>query len=184
MQNLFRIVLRVLLCLLVMAPQVIRGQTKEYQVKAAFLFNFVQFVEWPDRAYADTNAPFCIGVLGDDPFGAALDEIVQGESIGNHKLTIQRSQRASDLKNCQMIFISKSKRGQMPEILAALGSRPILTVSEVEGFAPGGGAIGFYLDGSKVRFEINPGAAEREGLKISSQLLTVGKIVATTREAP
>ena len=173
-----------MLCLLLFLPREAAAQTKEYQVKAAFLFNFAQFVEWPDGTYASTNVPFCIGVLGDDPFGAALDQIVQGESIGSHKLTVLHSRQVADFKNCQMIFISKSEKGHLAKILSALDSRPVLTVSEVDGFARSGGDINFYLDGTKVRFEINPTAAQNGGLKISSQLLSLGKIVTTAKEAP
>jgi len=158
----------------------IRAQTpvsKEYQVKAAFLFNFAQFVEWPPAAFADAAAPFCIGILGDDPFGTALDQTLQGETIHNRKLIVERSRRVEDLKDCQIIFISKSEKGRVFEILSQLNARPALTVSEVEGFTRRGGGINFYREGNRVRFEINPGAAQREGLKISSQLLSLGKIV-------
>lgn len=171
-----------MLCLLSCAPWKAQAQSKEYQIKAAFLFNFAQFVEWPPAAFADTNAPFCIGVLGNDPFGAALDETVQGEAIGSHSLTIRRSSQVDDLKNCQMIFISKSERKHLTEILSALDSRPILTVSEIEDFDQSGGIINFYLEGTKVRFEINPITAQDDGLKISSQLLSLGKIVQPAKE--
>ena len=160
----------------------VRAQSKEYQIKAAFLFNFAQFVDWPSAAFANTNAPFCIGVLGDDPFEGALDATIQDEDIGNRKIMIERSQNVADLKNCQMIFVSKSEKGHIPEILSELDSRPILTVSEVQGFAQRGGSINFYLSGPKVRFEINPSAAQSDGLKISAQLLSLGKIVQSSKE--
>jgi YfiR/HmsC-like len=171
-----------LLCLLAFAPWNAQAQTKEYQIKAAFLFNFAQFVEWPANAFASTNAPFCIGVLGDDPFGAALDETVQGETIDNRKIIVRRARQAGDLKNCQMIFVSKSEKKHVAEILSEMDSKPILTVSEVDGFARQGGIINFYLDGTKVRFEIDPSAARSDGLKISSQLLSLGKIVQPAKE--
>ena len=164
-------------CLLLLVPREAAAQTKEYQVKAAFLFNFAQFVEWPAGVYADTNAPFCIGILGDDPFGQALEQTIQGENIGGHKMAVQRSRQVADLMNCQMIFVSKSEKSHVPEILTTLGSHPVLTVGEVPGFARSGGGINFILEGAKVRFEINPEAAQTEGLKISSQLLSLGKIV-------
>lgn len=183
-QNLIRNCLAILLCLLALAPRAADAQSREYQVKAAFLFNFAQFVEWPADTYAATNAPFSIGILGDDPFGTALDETVRGETIGSHKLVIQRSQQIAELAGCQMIFISKSEKKHIAEILSALDSRPVLTVSEFEGFARSGGDINFYLEGTKVRFEINPAAAQNDHLKFSSQLLSVGKIVSTVKEAP
>jgi hypothetical protein len=183
-QKLIRTGLGIFLCLLALTPRAALAQSREYQVKAAFLFNFAQFVEWPDDTYSATNTPFCIGILGDDPFGTALDQTVQGETIGGHKLVVQRSRQIADLQNCQIIFVSKSEKKRLAEILSALSSRPVLTVSEMEGFARSGGVINFYLEGTKVRFEINPTAVQNERLKISSQLMSVGKIVPTGKEAP
>lgn len=171
-------------CILVIAiaPMTTQAQTREYQIKAAFLFNFAQFVDWPTTAFADSTSPFYIGVLGDDPFGAALDETIQGAAINNHKIILVRSQQIGDLKNCQMIFVSKSEKRHISDILSSLDSRPILTVSEVDGFAQDGGGINFYLEGTKVRFEINSGVTQNDGLKVSSQLLSLGKIVQSSKE--
>ena len=152
-------------------------ESKEYQLKAAFLFNFVQFVKWPPDSFTNDDAPFCIGILGDDPFGAALEETIRGETIDNHRMTVARARRMEDLKDCQMIFVSRSEEGRVGEILSQIGTRPILTVSEVGSFAQDGGDIDFYLSEGKVRFEINPQSAQRCGLRISSQLLSLGKIV-------
>jgi hypothetical protein len=151
--------------------------SREYQIKAAFLYNFVQFVKWPPSAFAGPQAPFCIGVLGDDPFGSALDATVQGESINGRRFVVLRSSQLDDLEGCQMIFICRSEEGQLPGILAQLKSRQILTVSDISGFADEGGDIDFYLSGDKVRFEINPEPARQCGLQISSQMLALGKIV-------
>ncbi|MCE0499621.1 MAG: YfiR family protein [Methylacidiphilales bacterium] len=151
--------------------------SKEYQIQAAFLFHFAQFVKWPGNSFTGPDAPFSIGILGDDPFGAVIDATVQGETINNHRLIVVRSQRIEDLEGCQIIFVSRSAEAQVGEILSQLGSRPVLTVSEVESFAHDGGDIDFYLSDGKVRFEINPQAARQCGLKISSQLLALGKIV-------
>jgi YfiR/HmsC-like len=152
-------------------------ESKEYQLKAAFLFNFAQFVKWPSDSFASADAPFCIGILGDDPFGAALEDTIQGETINSHKLRVMHGHSFDDLKDCQLIFICKSEGDRMSEILSQLDSKPILTVSDIESFAQNGGIIDFYLQGGRVRFEINPDSAQRRGLKISSQLLTLGKIV-------
>ncbi len=151
--------------------------SKEYQIKAAFLFNFAKFVEWPSGSFAKSDAPFSIGILGTDPFGPALEETIRGETIGNRQLIIHRAQRIEDLQDCQMIFISKSEEGHVTEILSELDSKPILAVSEIDSFAQDGGDIDFYLQGGRVHFEINPGSARRVGLRISSQLLSLGKIV-------
>jgi hypothetical protein len=154
-----------------------QDESREYQLKAAFLFNFAQFVKWPSECFTSADAPFYIGILGDDPFGSALEETVQGETIEHHKLRVVRGQNFEDLKNCQLIFICKSEEDHLSSILSQLNSRPILTVSDIGSFAQDGGAIDFYLQGDRVRFEINPDSAERGGLKISSQLLSLGKIV-------
>lgn len=176
--------LKLLVCALGTALILLSGNTgaqpaasKEYQIKAAFLFNFAQFVEWPANAFTNSEAPLCIGVLGDDPFGKALDETIQGETIRNRKLVIRRSHRVEDLMDCQVVFISKSEKGRMADVLSKLNTKETLTVSETEGFARRGGIINFYVEGSKLRFEINPTAAQQRGLKVSSQLLSLGKVV-------
>jgi YfiR/HmsC-like len=171
------------LCLLSFCwPVGSRAQTpvsKEYQIKAAFLFNFAQFVEWPPQTYTNADQPFIIGVLGEDPFGPALDQTVQDETIHTRKLIVRRSQRPEDLHDCQLVFICKSEKSHVADILPKFAGRRILTVSELPGFASSGGMINFYLDGSKVRFEINPTSAQRSELRISSQLLSLGKLIAS-----
>lgn len=162
-------------------PQKSRAQsrvTKEYEVKAAFLFHFTQFVDWPPDDFTNKSEPFRIGILGDNPFGHALDEIVKGEAVNGRELSVQYSKHVEDLKRCQIIFISKSEESHLSRILAGVDDG-VLTVGDFNGFARNGGIINFYLEDGKVRFEINPGAAEREQVKISSQLLRLGKIVKT-----
>ena len=161
------------------ADSVARGDAdfKEYEVKAAFLFHFAEFVEWPDAVFPDADAPITIGVLGDDPFGAVLDQIVEGKTVHQRKVVIKRSKQVEDLKGCQILFVSKSEAARDEQILASLGDASILTVSEVDGFTRHGGIASFYLDGSRVRFEINNDVAKRHGLKISSQLLSLAKVV-------
>jgi hypothetical protein len=150
---------------------------REYQIKAVFLFNFLQFVEWPAEAFDDARAPIRIGVLGDDPFGPALNAAVRGETINGRELIVERSQRIEDLRGCQLVFISQSESHRLDNLLSLLGTQPVLTVSEANGFARRGGIIGFYSDGNKVRFEINADAGRQRGLKLSSELLRLGKIV-------
>ena len=178
--------LSIFLCLAaaapVFAPERIRAQSevpKEYQIKAAFLFHFAQFVEWPSKSFTNANAPIVIGVLGENSFGGALDEIVKGETIGNRKIAVQYSHRVQDLKNCQIVFVSKSETTLLPRILKELDGNNLLTVGECDGFAGRGGVMNFYIEDGRVHFEINPDAAERERLNISSQLFRLGKIVKT-----
>jgi hypothetical protein len=149
----------------------------EYQLKAVFLFNFLQFVEWPTSAFSNSDSPIRIGVLGDDPFGPILERAFQGETIRHRPLVVERSNHVEDLKDSHLIFVSKSEKAHFPEILSQFNSKNTLTVSETEGFARRGGIINFYLEGKKVRFEINTNAAQNHGLKLSSQLLGLGKII-------
>ncbi len=149
------------------------GPVNEYQVKAAFLFNFAKFVEWPDKAFANAKSPIYIGVLGDDPFGGTLDQIVEGETVQERKLIIKRSRQVEDLKGCHLLFISKSEKARIAQILTAVDDASVVTVSEVEGFARRGGVINFFIADDKVRFEVNADTARHKGLKISSQLLRV-----------
>lgn len=149
----------------------------EYEIKAVFLFNFAQFVEWPKSAFPHPDAPFHIGVLGADPFGAALKQTVAGESIRGRKVMLHQSHRLEDLRHCHLLFISASERGRVRDVLAQIGDSPVLTVSEIPNFAQHGGIVNFFLQGNKVRFEINVAAAQHHGLKLSSQLLSLAKII-------
>ncbi|MEI6147707.1 MAG: YfiR family protein [bacterium] len=157
----------------------------EYEVKAEFLPLFAQFVKWPSASFADTNAPLVIGVLGDDPFGAALDRAVKNQNTaGGRRLVVKRSQDIEDVAPCHLLFVSKSEKDHIDRILAVLaqGGRAVLTVGDAEGFAARGGIINFVLQEKKVRFEINPEAAGRGGLIISWELLNLARIVHATKE--
>ena len=149
----------------------------EYQFKAVFLFNFVQFIEWPTNVYAATNAPIIIGVVGEDPFGPALEEALRGETVSGHPLRAQRFKPEDDLSSCQVVFISSSEQARFDSLLAKLKGRPVLTVSEVEGFAQSGGMINFVIENKKLRFQINPKQAAQAGLKVSSKLLRLAIVV-------
>lgn len=150
---------------------------KEYQIKAACLLNFVQFIEWPAAAFPKPETPIIIGVLGDDPFGNVLEQTFQDESVQGHPLVLKRSRQLEELKSCHMLFVSRSERPRLAEILANLGDASVVTVGELDEFARTGGIINFYIDGGKIRFEVNADAAQRKGLKIGSQLLKRARIV-------
>lgn len=150
----------------------------EYRIKAVFLFNFVQFVEWPATAFASSTAPIEICVLGVDPFGGALEQTVAGESIDNRPLVVRRLPRAVGVDTCHLLFISRSEQGRLGEVFQAIGSSgSVLTVSDIDGFVRRGGAIGFFLDRQRVRFEISPSHVQGRGIKLSSQLLNLGRIL-------
>jgi hypothetical protein len=149
----------------------------EYQVKAVFLFNFSQFVDWPPAAFAGPRSPITICVLGHDPFGAALDDIVQGEIVNGRPLEVQRYRSAEELGGCHILFIDRSEYSRLGEILAQLTGRSVLTVGDVEGFARQGGMIRFMTVGNKIRLRVNLDAAQAAGLTISSKLLRPAEIV-------
>jgi hypothetical protein len=153
------------------------GETKEYQIKAAFLYNFAQFALWPATAFTNTNEPFQIGVLGENPFGKSLEETIRGETIQGRQIVIVESSQVEKLVGCQILFVCKSEAAHLNDVFTKLDSKPVLTVSEDPAFIPHGGTINFYREGAKVRFEINPDAASKNGLKLSSELLRVGKII-------
>ena len=151
--------------------------TLEHRVKAAFLYNFARFVDWPTNAFADADAPFVIGVFGDESMAQALEQTVQGKSIGNRAIQTRRIPDATRINPCQILFISQSKTQQVVEVLAAVGRAPVLLVGESPGFVAAGGTIGFVSDEGRVRFEANTAMAERYGLKISSKLLRLATSV-------
>ena len=147
----------------------------EYELKAAFLYNFATYADWPADAFPDPRAPFRVGVCGKDPFGPLLEEAFLGKTVGGRPIVVKRSPEVADLGSCQLVFVPASERTSRA-LLALEGTRA-LTVGEREGFAQEGGCVNFYLEGKRVRFEINPEAAKRAGLKISSKLLRLARIV-------
>jgi hypothetical protein len=144
-----------------------------YEVKAAYLYNFGKFVEWPAKVTAGNNEPFTICVLGRDPFGASLDSTIAGEAIDGRSVLAKRFSKPQETLNCRVLFISSSEDAQLQEVLATLEKTSVLTVSDIPQFAKRGGMIQFVEDANKVRFEVNLTVAERAGLTLSSQLLKV-----------
>lgn len=166
--------------LLLLAGTEGRAQTsayREYQVKAVFLFNFTQFVDWPAVAFPDDQSPLTIGVLGEDPFGVFLDETVRDEKINRRSIVIRRYRHVEEVGSCQVLFISRSESHRLERILAALKGRSILTVGDEDSFARRGGMIGFVPANNHTRLQINLGAAKVAGLTISSKLLRPAEIV-------
>jgi hypothetical protein len=153
------------------------GGPTEYQVKAVFLFNFAQFVEWPADAFSSPTAPLVIGVLGDDPYGDFLDQTVRREHLGGRSFQVRRYQSVDEIKTCHILFISRPDADRPEEILAGLKRRPLLTVSDADGFAQRGGMIRFVTERSRIRLQLNLEAAEAAHLAISSKLLRVAEIV-------
>ena len=147
----------------------------EYQVKAVFLLNFTKFIEWPAAAFEFPESPVTICILGEDPFGDTINQIVGGEVVSGRKIAVQRIKRLPGPKSCQVLFWGGSE-AVPAKPLPDLGPG-ILTVGEGDSFMREGGMIGFIIDNRRVRFDVNQAAAERAGLKISSKLLSVARDV-------
>jgi len=141
----------------------------EYQVKAAFLYNFAKFVEWP----ADTSGtPFCIGVLGSDPFGPLIDATLAGKTLGGHAVVIRRFSRPEDAFGCQIVFLALPATS-LKALLKRFDSKAVLTVGDAPGFCQSGGMVGFEVVEQRIRFAVNLETAERAQLKLSSKLLSL-----------
>lgn len=156
-------------------------RASEYQVKAVFLFNFAQFVEWPASAAPDSQAPLVIGILGDDPFRGVLDETLRGERLGARRFEVRRFRQVTEADPCDILFISRSETERVAQALVGLANRPILTVSDGDDFATRGGMIQFVTDKNRIRLRINLEAARAANLTISSKLLRVAEIVRAPR---
>lgn len=149
----------------------------EYAVKAAFVYNFTKFVSWPAGTFKDENSPITICVLGENPFANALNQIVEGKTFNGRTFAVKYIGDVNQERACQILFISRSERKRLGAILDSLGKPSVLTVGDTDGFAKQGIMINLYLEAGKVRFEINPDAAARAGISISSKLLGLAKIV-------
>jgi len=147
----------------------------DYQVKAAFLLNFTKFVEWPGGAFTDAHSSLAICILGEDPFGNALDDMVKGEAVHGREIVIRRMRRAPESKACQVLYMASSGR-DTAKSLAELGPG-VLTVGEGEKFLQNGGIIAFVVENRRVRFDIDQRAAMKAMLTLSSRLMMVARTV-------
>lgn len=152
-------------------------EASEYQIKAAFLYNFAKFVEWPPEKSGGAGGPITICIVGENPFGNILDELTTGKTINGRPVLISRLKPGQDLKGCQIAFISSAERNQFKSIFQNANRADVLTVGETDGFAALGGVIDFIREEGKVHFEVNVDAAQRTNLKISSKLLSLARIV-------
>jgi hypothetical protein len=152
----------------------------EYEAKAGFLYHFGQFVAWPAMAINGHDHPFIIGVLGADPFGNVLDEMIEGKTLHERPVIVKRFWRIEDATSSHILFISASEEYRLSYILESLDRVSVLTVSELERFTEYGGMIALKMVGRKVRFDINVAATTRVGLKMSSQLLKLARVVRGT----
>ena len=173
--------LSIIACLLSLLAAGTRAQVvEEYQVKAAFLYNFAKFVDWPAQSFKTPGDPITLCVVGENPFGGALDDATDRKTVAGRGFLIRQVALIGPACDCQILFISASERRRFRSILESVPQR-ILTVGEIPDFATAGGVVNFKLEAGKVRFEINVEAAERQQLHISSKLLSLAQIVKTVR---
>lgn len=158
------------------SPSIMQGQhakAVEYEVKATYLYNFARFVRWPAQGLNGQSDSFAICVLGDNPFGLALQATVAQETIGGKSVVARQISVPQDAMNCRVLFISSSENKRLKQILTSLDTASVLTVSDLPHFTLRGGMVQFVLEGNRVRFEVNSATAERAGLTLSSELLKV-----------
>lgn len=150
-------------------------ELEEYQIKAAFLYNFARFIEWPEKVFTN-NSSINLCILGEDPFNNNLDTIHK-KPVRDRILTVRRVNTVQEVRNCQIIFISASEKNNLMHILNELKGLSIFTIGDTEGFAQQGVIINFYIEQDRVRFEINVNAAKHSKLQISSKLLKLARII-------
>jgi hypothetical protein len=149
------------------------SQPTEYQIKAAFIFNFAKFVEWPPAAFAGAASPIVIGILGENPFHDDLERTIRNKTVDGHPLVIKELRSPAEATNCHILFISTSEKKRLPDILKGLKGNCVLTVGEMDHFTENGGMINIVLKEKKIRFQINNDEATKAGLKISSKLMSL-----------
>lgn len=157
-------------------PQAQPASTREYQLKAVFIYHFVQFVEWPD-SLPQPESPVIIGILGNDPFGPYLEEVVKGESVNGRPIRVERFNDIAEARDCRILFIGASENRHLEKTLEAVKNRHVLTIGESEEFSLSGGMIRFATEQSKIRLKINLQAVQGANLTVSSKLLRLADIV-------
>jgi hypothetical protein len=153
------------------------GESVEYPIKLAFLYNFAKFIEWPPESYRDPGAPLEICIVGHDPFSPDSERELRTRTVGGHPVEVLTLKPTDTLRVCHMVFIPITEKDQADRIVRGLKGSSTLTVGEAEGFAVLGGIINLTGEENKVHFEVNRLAADRAGLKISSKLLSLARIV-------
>lgn len=155
----------------------------EFQVKAAYLYGFGRFTEWPASARANTGDSFVICLIGSDPFGRALDEVATNATMKDRPVRLQPITTTDEVDGCHTLFISASEDVRLAKILDAVASLPVLTVSDTPDFAQRGGIVGLFVDGKRVRFAVNLEAAQKSALTLNSELLRVSSSVIRPRKS-
>ena len=152
----------------------------EYQIKAAYLFNFLKFVDWPGNAPADPRGKWVIGFLGNSPVGGELALLAEGKSVAGHELLVKKFRVTDNLRECNILFVSASEEKHLPSILNSLEGSSVLTVADMGNFIGHGGMVQFVVEGDRMRVAIDVGATSRARLKVSSKLLALAQAVTET----
>lgn len=157
----------------------VQAQTvsREYPLKAVFLLNFARFTDWPTNAFVGPDSPLVIGVLGNDPFGSVLDLTIKNEQVKGRKFVVERYSRFSEIGACHILFICQSEANRLARIAAALKTRPILTVSDIDKSADDGICEQFVTENNKIRLRTNTDALKDANLTMSSKLLRLAEII-------
>jgi hypothetical protein len=167
----------VALAIVVAVPGLAGSQASEQDIKAAFLYHFAQYVEWPATAFESATSPFVLGVVGDDGFLPAISSAVADKSIAGHRIVVKSVRAPAEARACHMVFLTTPQASRPAAMLEAIEGLPVLAVGDAPRFADAGGAIAFLFDGGKVSFRINTATARHAGLRISSKLLRLAEIV-------
>lgn len=155
-------------------------ESLELRVKAAFLYKFAGYVEWPPKSFASPDTPVTIGVIGAEPLATELTQAVTGRTVNDRPVTVRRLKAGESLAGIHVLFVGRAENARLDQLAQSAQPRSILTVSESDGALARGSVINFVLSGGRVRFEIALDSAEKSGLKLSSRLLGVAQQVTGT----
>jgi hypothetical protein len=163
------------------APARAQQPPREYQVKAVFLFNFVQFTEWPPEAFTNKEQPYILGVLGNNPFGNFLADTVKNETVRGRPLIVAHYKTVEEIESCHILYLGQSEAPRLDRVLSKLKGRPVLSVTDIEKATVQGACIEFFTDRNRIRLRINPDAAKAANLTISSKLLRLGNAMNSSK---
>lgn len=173
--------LRWVLVVAVVCGAAVRGVTahsnREHTLKAGFLINFSQFTTWPRTAFGSPQSPFVIGIIGPDPFGPTLEAVVDGVDVGGRRIEIRRLATGDEVRRCHILFVGTMNARELKRMVDLVGSAPVLTVGDGDGFLEAGGVVAFRIENNRVRFDVNAVAARRVGLTLSSEMLQYARVV-------
>jgi hypothetical protein len=158
------------------APALLDASSKVYEIKAAFIYNFAQFTQWPESAFASNDSPFVLAFIGDTDLESALQQVLSGKAIAGHPIVLKHLDSANQISSCHLLFVPESQDNHLDEIFNAIGNQPILTVGETTKFMLAGGVIRLFIADGRIRFEIDPDAADKAGLRLSSRLMSLATI--------